>query len=142
MGNRPCSPIGCAFALIGLILVSTACSSGSTSATTVSPGGGSHTRVFGNISAGPTCPVERARHPCPLKPVAGTVAVEVDGTRQVADTRIASNGEYALSLAPGSYSLVVVLNKGGVLPRCPVRNVTIRPGPAVRVNITCDTGIR
>ena len=141
MGNRPYSPIACVFALIGLVLVSTACSSGSTSATTVPPGVGSHTRVFGNVSAGPTCPVERAGHPCPLMPVAGTVAVEAGGAR-LADTRISSNGDYALSLAPGSYSLVVVLSKGGVLPRCPVRNVTIRPGPAVRVNITCDTGIR
>ena len=108
--------------------------------TTVAPPPPAGTGAYGSVLAGPTCPVERAGQPCPPQPV----AAEVDGRdangRTVASTHTDSAGHYRLALAPGSYILVAVT--GTTFPRCPATPVTVTPGPAVRQDVNCDTGIR
>jgi hypothetical protein len=98
------------------------------------------TGVYGLVSAGPTCPVERAGQPCPPRPVAAAVdARDADG-QIVASTRTDNAGRYALMLSPGTYTLVV--DTGSSLPRCPSDSVVITAGPPLHSDISCDTGIR
>jgi hypothetical protein len=62
------------------------------------------------------------------------------GGQTVASTVTDNAGWYSLGLAPGDYTLVVVVN--GRYPRCPATRVTVSSiGPA-NANILCDTGIR
>jgi hypothetical protein len=49
-------------------------------------------------------------------------------------------GRFAISAAPGGYTLRVVIN--GPFPRCPDTPVTVTAGDPVTADISCDTGIR
>lgn len=97
------------------------------------------TGVYGYVTAGPTCPVEREDQPCPPHPVATVVQARTASGVTVGSTETDSDGRYALDLAPGSYSLAVA---GPTWPRCPTTPITVRAGSLVRVDISCDTGIR
>jgi len=107
--------------------------------TTGSPSPPAGTGVFGTVSAGPTCPVERPDHPCPPRPVSAEVDAR-QGAHTAASTTSDGQGAYRMSLAPGRYTLVVVTNSS--FPRCPAVDVTVPSGPPVRADISCDTGIR
>ncbi|HEX3605662.1 MAG TPA: carboxypeptidase-like regulatory domain-containing protein [Candidatus Dormibacteraeota bacterium] len=96
--------------------------------------------AYGFVTAGPTCPVERADHPCPPRPVSAQVNAEDGSGHTVATTRTDQAGHYSLSLSAGTYTLVAVT--GSTFPRCPRTPVTVRPGAATRADIGCDTGIR
>jgi hypothetical protein len=84
--------------------------------------------------------VEQAGQPCPPRPVSAEVDARNGSGSTVATTTSDSSGYYALGLAPGDYTLVVVTSNGW--PRCPDTPVTVRPGAATRADISCDTGIR
>jgi hypothetical protein len=98
------------------------------------------TGVAGRVTAGPTCPVERPDQPCPPNPVAGRVeAIDAAGhTAGSAPTD--SVGRYAIRLEPGDYTLRVAT--AGRFPVCPETAVSVPAGPAVTIDIGCDTGIR
>src|SRR5581483_7034666 len=59
--------------------------------------------VEGRVTAGPTCPVQRADEPCPDKPVETTLRlVRQDGT--VAGTgKSGPDGAFRIAAAPGNY---------------------------------------
>lgn len=98
------------------------------------------TVVEGVVLAGPTCPVEQLGQSCPPVPVAGTVvAIDGDGST-IATTETDATGHYSIELAPGDYTLRVVVV--GPFPSCPDTPVTVRPGAPTTANIDCDTGIR
>ena len=96
--------------------------------------------VFGNVTAGPTCPVENVTNPCPPRPVSALVVAADRYGKVVASTTSSADGDYALALAPGTYDLTV--NTGSVFPRCPTLAVTVSQPKRARVDISCDTGIR
>ena len=128
--------------LLGMVAaVLTSCGTGpapAVSTTTQPPPRGV---VFGVVSAGPTCPVERKGHPCPPRRLSGVlVKAERAGGVVVAETSTAGDGSFSLLLPPGLYELVVT--PGGILPRCPTLAVSVRAGADRRVSIGCDTGIR
>ena len=100
----------------------------------------SGTGVYGIVTAGPTCPVERVGQPCPPRPVAAEVDVRNAAGNTVASTHTDSAGRYAVSVSPGSYELLVIT--GTMFPRCPSSSVTVTSGSPVRTDISCDTGIR
>ena len=96
--------------------------------------------VVGVVLAGPTCPVETADDPCPPRPVDAAIdAHDVEGD-VLASTRTDAAGRYSLTLAPGSYT--VVASTGAGLPMCQPVTIIVTPGPPVRADISCDTGIR
>ena len=95
--------------------------------------------IYGTITAGPTCPVERADQPCPPRPVAAKVKA-VKHRRTIGSARSNSAGDYAMGLRPGTYTIVV--DTGSTFPRCPTTTVTVPTGQNVKVDIACDTGIR
>lgn len=99
--------------------------------------------VRGNVSLGPTCPVERipSDPACVDKPYATAIVVYRAGSKSPfilgnSDT----NGVFEFSLPPGSYTLSAV--GGTTLPRCAPANVTVGPDSYVSATISCDTGIR
>src|SRR2546430_17529669 len=98
-------------AAAGLLLALIAC--GRTSGPESSSG------IFGTVTAGPTCPVERVGSPCPPAPWVGTVRA-TDDTGHGTETRTDGSGNYTLTLEPGSYE--VVPGHGGRPPTRP-------PGP-------------
>jgi hypothetical protein len=100
----------------------------------------SGTGVFGIVTAGPTCPVEQVGNPCPPRPVAAEVDVQDVNGHSAASTRTDGAGRYALSVKPGSYTLVLVT--GSTFPRCPSESAVISSSAPLRVDVSCDTGIR
>ena len=95
--------------------------------------------IWGRITAGPTCPVERPGQQCGPRGLAATVtAIRHRGTAGTA--RSNSAGEYAMGLRAGVYTIVV--DTGAAFPRCPTKTVTVGLHQSVEVNILCDTGIR
>ena len=110
------------------------------STTTTAPPAGSGPGVAGHVTAGPTCPVQRADQPCPPTPVSGVVEA-VDASGQVVGRDGTDQaGAYAISLPPGRYTLEVRLQ--GTYPRCPDTPISVPAGSPVTVDIGCDTGIR
>lgn len=95
--------------------------------------------VRGTVTAGPTCPVEQAGHPCPPRPVSGTVSARrTDATTLTAT--ISKDGTYRITVPAGTYTLNV--QTGSFLPRCSPSKVAVSAGATVEANISCDTGIR
>ena len=128
------SPVMSALAATLLSLTLAACG------TSASPGAQSAATLTGRVTAGPTCPVERADHPCPPAPVSATVQARTSRGRVVASTRTDANGRYRLRLRAGSYTLVAVTPKP--FPQCSPVNVTVKANQSARAPISCDTGIR
>jgi len=95
--------------------------------------------IFGTVTAGPTCPVERAGSPCPPAPWVGTVRA-TDDAGDPNEARTDDNGNYTLTLPPGSYEVVAVTDGGP--PTSQPDTIDVQPGHPVRVDLTVDTGIR
>ncbi len=97
--------------------------------------------IFGIVQAGPTCPVESARHACRPRPL-GDAELRARSARTglTFSARTSAGGHFFVRLGPGEYVLTVATT--AVFPRCPPVGVSVRSGMAVRANITCDTGIR
>jgi Alpha amylase, C-terminal all-beta domain len=96
--------------------------------------------IYGRITAGPTCPVERPGQQCAPRPVVATVDVQ-RRHRTVASTRSNSAGDYAVGV-PRAGTYTVVIDTGAMFPRCPTKTVTVSKSQSVRVDMLCDTGIR
>jgi hypothetical protein len=121
-------------ATAALALTFASCAAASSPATTATRG-----TVTGRVTAGPTCPVERAGHPCPPAPVSAVVQARAH-RRVAASTHTDAHGRYTLRLAAGSYTLVAVTKQP--YPRCTPRSVRVRASQVVHAAIACDTGIR
>jgi hypothetical protein len=96
--------------------------------------------VYGYITAGPTCPVERPDRPCPPRPVTAHIAAAGASGAAAGATNSDAGGLYRLTLAAGTYTLVV--SSGSSFPRCPPTRVVATAGQLSRNDIECDTGIR
>jgi hypothetical protein len=96
--------------------------------------------VHGTVSAGPTCPVERAGEPCPPHPVAATVQAVNESGEEIATTQSGSDGRYSIALPAGRY--VLTATTGSVYPYCDPTEIAVPPARDVVADISCDTGIR
>jgi hypothetical protein len=99
------------------------------------PAGG----IEGQVTVGPTCPVEQAGSPCPPGTWTGTVrATSSDGS--VHDTATGADGSYRLALAPGTYTVAPVV-EGAVPPTA--RPATVTVGTTMQqLDLELDSGIR
>ncbi|HYF13264.1 MAG TPA: hypothetical protein VD928_03135, partial [Candidatus Paceibacterota bacterium] len=99
--------------------------------------------VRGVLMAGPTCPVERDPPDpnCADRPLETIVAIyrASDTARAHVVTRSNAQGEFEASLAPGEY---VIVAGQSPFPQCNETNVTVTPNSFLRIEISCDTGIR
>jgi hypothetical protein len=116
---------------VAVLVTSVACGRSST------PGAGSG--IFGVVTAGPTCPVERVGSPCPPGLWTGDVRA-TDASGHAFDARTDDQGNYSLSLAPGSYVVIPVTDGGP--PTGKPTPIVVVTGPSQRVDLTVDTGIR
>ena len=110
-------------------------------------GGGSSAgqgTLVGDVSAGPTCPVQSTDHPCPPKPVANArVTIETpSGSAVVATATTDAQGHFSVSLPPGDYRVRIEPGNGGLPRQDQPTNVTIHAGETTSVKIELDTGIR
>ena len=102
--------------------------------------GGPAVGVYGYITAGPTCPVERPDRPCAARPVTAHIAAAGANGVAAGATSSDAGGLYRLTLAAGTYTLVV--SHVSIFPGCPPTPVVVTPGQLSRNDIECDTGIR
>ncbi|MCL5950414.1 MAG: hypothetical protein M1132_01605 [Chloroflexi bacterium] len=114
--------------------------------TGVAPGVVAPGHLEGHVTIGPLTPVERVGVPTPTVPpqvyaARQLVVYQGDGKTVVQRVKIDGEGNYAVSLAPGSY--VVGLAPSGVdRARDLPADVTITSGMTVTLNVSIDTGIR
>jgi hypothetical protein len=122
--------MGRRLAVVLLVVSLTACGKGSI--------GEASGGISGSVTAGPTCPVERADSPCPPRPWTGTVrATDVNG--KAFDTQTDPQGTYALHLPPGTYTVAAVTS--GMPSNGTPQTLTV--GDAMlRLDLRVDTGIR
>jgi hypothetical protein len=117
-------------AVLVVLSICVACASGAGS-----PAGG----IEGHVTTGPTCPVEREGSPCPPGIWTGTVrATSSDGAAHESTT--SSDGSYLLALAPGTYTVIPVVEGAGPPTAKPV---TVTVGSTMqRLDLQVDSGIR
>jgi hypothetical protein len=95
--------------------------------------------IFGTVTAGPTCPVERMDSPCPPGVWTGDVRATDGGGNEVT-TGTDERGNYSMTLEPGTYEVAAVTGDGP--PIAKPTSVVVVAGPLQRVDLTVDTGIR
>jgi hypothetical protein len=96
--------------------------------------------VIGRAIEGPGCPVEVVGQPCPPAPAAVIVeVVDVSGDI-VGSGSTNSDGWFAISAPPGSYTLRAQGSNG--FPFCDPETAIVEPSEATRTDLTCDSGIR
>ncbi len=119
--------------LFALVLVVSACSSAGTA---------SHTdgTVAGRVHSAPSCPVVRAGHPCPPRPVVGASVVALQAGHVVASTHTGAGGGFQLSVDAGRY-VIRATNTGG-LATTAQKTVDVAAGATIRVRLVVDSGIR
>lgn len=123
--------------LVAGLLVSSACAGDTGSASQESLG-----TIRGSVLVAPKCPVQSIEDPCPGRPLSGIEvrAVGPNGTvRATAMSR--SDGQFAMSVAPGSYTLTATLEDepGRFVKPMPVQ---VSAGEVVRADVVVDSGIR
>jgi len=101
--------------------------------------------VSGQILLGPTCPVMRIPPDpaCADKPYQTTIQIIDRNSPQGAPYKVISSdkqGNYTVTLPVGEYNFQP--HGGNVLPRCGSQDVTVSAGANMKVDFSCDTGIR
>jgi len=99
--------------------------------------------VGGQVTAGPTCPVERpGDSACDARTVKGAVLVLRDaGGAEVARFTTDASGLFRIALAPGSYTLEPQPVEG-LMGTARPQQVTVEDGKLTTLAVTYDTGIR
>ncbi len=101
--------------------------------------------LMGSVVAGPTCPVERTGGtPCPYQPVANRqVTIETTGGAEVTTTTTDAQGQFRVTLAPGTYMVRVAIVPGTPgIRQLSTGNVTVTQGQTTTVEVLLDTGLR
>ncbi len=105
--------------------------------------------VEGKVSIGPLAPgpqrIDQTPPPIPPEVYAAYVIriYQSDGTTQVVDVQINSDGTYRIGLQPGSYTIGAVRADGGVvLSKGQPQPIEIQSGRTTQLDINIDTGMR
>ena len=98
--------------------------------------------VFGTLTVGPMCLVQRVDDPCPDRPLAGTLAIRDRAGVEVARATSDGAGFYALALPTGCYAVVPLTPGGAALPRGAPRDIDVAVGDWTAADISYDSGIR
>jgi hypothetical protein len=98
--------------------------------------------VQGNVSLGPTCPVERMPQgdSCADKPYAAKLALTADG-KVVKEFDSKSDGTFSVQAIPGTYTIRSAVNT--TLPSCTTtQSFVVKANQTTTANVSCDSGIR
>ena len=96
--------------------------------------------VTGRVTAGPTCPVERADEPCADEPVETPLRLLRKDGSVAATGKSSSDGSFRMVVEPGSYRLVA--DWPSPVGGCGPVEVTVEYGRFTSTEVSCDTGIR
>ncbi|GEM_PF-1099851 len=100
--------------------------------------------VSGHLNIGPFCPVMREGELCPVPVEAYTsravLVYDITGKNLIAKKSFDTNGNYSLSLAPGTY-LIQIDEKSPFYQKAPEK-ITLKNGQTLTHNFDVDTGIR
>jgi hypothetical protein len=122
--DRPVRPTSMRNLLVAVVLLALiAC--GRSSSPAVTPG------IFGTVTAGPTCPVERMDSACPPGVWTGEVRA-TDGGGNELTTGTDERGNYSLALEPGTYEVAAVTGEGP--PIAKLASVVVVAGPPQRAS--------
>ena len=108
-------------------------------------GGRATSGVTGQVTLGPTCPVESAGTPCEDHPGANVVVMvseALPGEVHAAGPTVArgatdSEGSFRIAVRPGEY---IVTARAGM--SCELMDARVLDDTFVTVTVACDTGIR
>ncbi|MEO7804323.1 MAG: carboxypeptidase-like regulatory domain-containing protein [Actinomycetota bacterium] len=96
--------------------------------------------VIGQVTTGPTCPVEEPGRPCANRPVVGLIRVTPLTSDEAAGvTKSDEDGKFRLTLAPGRYTVTV--SAPGTFG-CKPLDIQIPKDTFVQASIICESGIR
>lgn len=104
------------------------------------PGAAPGGTVAGRVVSAPSCPVQRARVPCPPRPVSGATVEAMRAGQVVASTQTDEQGSFELTL-PAGRCTVRATNTGGIASTAS-RVLTVHAGATVTVRLIVDSGIR
>lgn len=105
--------------------------------------GAASSGVRGRAMVDGGCPVQRAEHPCPDKPVAARITVTWAGTgHQVATVLTDAKGRFEMPLSPGRYVVAATNMSGGLLLSTREIEVTVNQGRYSDITVQFDSGIR
>lgn len=126
--------------LVTILLFVAACAGSTEDATTTLVG----YAVSGYVHAGPVCPVvqDPPDPACADRSVEGAVIVVEDASRaEVGRVVTSADGTFAITLAPGAYTLVPQPVEG-LLGTAESQEVVVADGPVTGIDFAYDTGIR
>lgn len=99
----------------------------------------------GNVTIGSICPVEQPGSPCPVPcevyQARKVMIYDSNGTRLVENVGLDCNGHYWVELKSGAYTVDISHSGIGHSSGLP-KELEIRPGQTIELNIDIDTGIR
>lgn len=125
--------------LAAVLLAGCASAGGPAGTTSVVPSPGPRGTVTGVVTLGPVCPVERVPPDptCAPRPLAADI--DVTGATAAPPVRSAADGRFRIELPPGTY---VVQARSPASRGCKPETVMVAAGLEVKVDLSCDTGIR
>lgn len=97
--------------------------------------------IEGQVLIGPACPgPTRVGSPCPDQPYQASFIVLTSANEQVTQFKTDEQGQFRISLSPGTYILHPVLE--GAYPRASDQGVTVAAGKYTNLQIIFDSGMR
>ena len=96
----------------------------------------------GQVTLGPTSPVQQAGGPPDVRPYAATIAIETPDGDAVAMVTSGDDGAFSVRLRPGSYRLVPRSPAGRPFPHAAPQGASVVAGSVTTVTIAYDSGIR
>ena len=94
--------------------------------------------IQGNVSYGPTCPVQRVGGPSCRRPYSAEIVIR-QGGRIVTNIRSGANGSFRVTLPPGTYTIASARTG---LPTLAPFDVAVKPHSFTTITVLFDSGIR
>lgn len=98
--------------------------------------------VRGRVLVGPTCPVVQAGQPCPDQPYPAQLDIIGASGRRVARLEANEQGQFAVSLPEGTYTLVASAADEAPMPWAEPLVIVVDSGEWTEVTVLMDSGIR
>jgi hypothetical protein len=102
------------------------------------------TGIRGNVTLGPTCPVEMPGQPPCVEPLEASLRIECPDGADIRTIRSAADGTFEIRLPPGDFVIVPLpVQPGSPFPSAPAPvSIAVPADGFVEVQIAYDTGIR
>lgn len=97
--------------------------------------------LIGQVTLGPTCPVERIPPDPQCAPKPYSTLLDISSVHNFfIEVHTDVQGMFRMQLLPGAYTIMIRATE--LYPRCESKEVVITAGATTTIEISCDTGIR